>query len=54
MIEIGPVQLIADDPVYEVSPDHLTLLRKRGFTYEVLPTRPQQPENHLGMSDHQE
>ena len=44
MIEIGPVRLIADDPVYEVLPAHLELLTARGFTYEVVPLRPRRPE----------
>ena len=40
MIEIGPVRLIADDPIYEVLPAHLELLISRGFTYEVVQRRP--------------
>jgi hypothetical protein len=36
MIEIAPVRLIADDPIYEVLPAHLDLLTARGFTYEVV------------------
>ena len=41
MIEVAPVRLVADGPVYEVLPAHLELLTARGFTYEVvsLPTR---------------
>jgi hypothetical protein len=35
MIEIAPVRLIADDPVYEVLPAHLGLLTERGFTYQI-------------------
>jgi hypothetical protein len=31
MIEIGPVRLIADDPIYEVLPADLELLTARGF-----------------------
>ena len=34
MIEIGPVRLVADDPIYEVLPAHLELLAARGFAYE--------------------
>jgi hypothetical protein len=47
MIEIGPVRLIADDPLYEVLPAHLELLTSRGFTYDVVPSRPRrrQPPN---------
>ena len=37
MIEVAPVRLVGDDPVYEVLPDHLELLTARGFTYEVVP-----------------
>ena len=44
MIEIGPVRLIRDDPVYEVLPAHLELLTARGFTFEVVPSRPRRPE----------
>jgi hypothetical protein len=35
MIEIAPVRLVADDPIYEVLPAHLEVLSSRGFTYEV-------------------
>lgn len=44
MIEIAPVRLIADDPVYEVLPAHLDLLTARGFTYEVVQTKGPRPE----------
>jgi hypothetical protein len=44
MIEIGPVRLIADDPLYEVLPAHVELLSARGFSYEVVPWRPQRRE----------
>jgi len=40
MIEIGPVRLIASDPVYEVLPAHLELLAARGFNYEVVEPQP--------------
>ena len=39
MIEVAPVRLIGDDPVYEVLPVHLEVLTARGFTYEVVPTQ---------------
>ena len=42
--EIGPVRLIRDDPVYEVLPAHLELLAARGFSYEVVPSRPRRSE----------
>jgi hypothetical protein len=44
MIEVAPVRLVAADPVYEVLPAHLEALTSRGFTYEVVPARPRQPE----------
>jgi hypothetical protein len=44
MIEIAPVRLIADDPIYEVLPAHLDLLTARGFTYEVVQMKPHRPE----------
>jgi hypothetical protein len=44
MIEVAPVRLVADDPVYEVLPLHLELLSARGFTYEVVPLRTRRPE----------
>jgi len=37
MIEVAPVRLIADDPIYEVLPAHVELLASRGFTYEIVP-----------------
>src|SRR5438270_8646043 len=36
MIEIGPVRLVADDPIYEVLPAYLEHLAARGFAYEVV------------------
>jgi hypothetical protein len=52
MIEVAPVRLIADDPVYEVLPAHLELLTARGFTFEVVPPRPRRPEKRRdGTSD---
>ena len=44
MIEVAPVRLVADDPVYEVLPAHLELLTARGFAYEVIPLRPRPSE----------
>ena len=41
MIEIAPVRLIANAPIYEVLPAHLELLKARGLPYEVVqPDRP--------------
>jgi hypothetical protein len=40
MIELAPVRLVSNDPVYEVSPAHLELLMSRGFTYEVVQPSP--------------
>lgn len=44
MIEIAPVRLIADDPLYEVQPVHLELLTARGFAFEVVNTLPKRLE----------
>ena len=44
MIEVAPVRLVADDPVYEVLPAHLEVLTARGFTFEVVPPQPRRPE----------
>jgi len=44
MIEVAPVRLIRDDPVYEVLPAHLEVLTARGFTYEVVPARSRRAE----------
>ena len=52
MIEVAPVRLIADDPVYEVLPAHVELLTARGFTYEVVPPWPRRPEKRrYGTAD---
>jgi len=44
MIEVGPVRLIAKDPIYEVLPAHLEMLTARGLRFEVLPSGPRRPE----------
>jgi len=44
MVEIGPVTLIADDPIYIVLPAHLELLAARGINYEVIQKRPKRQE----------
>ena len=44
MIEVAPLRLIQDDPLYEVLPGHLEALNARGFTYEVIPVRPRPKE----------
>ena len=36
MIELAPVRLVADDPIYEVLPAHLDVLTARGFAYDVV------------------
>jgi hypothetical protein len=36
MIEVAPVRLVADDPIYEVLPAHLEALAARGLSYEVV------------------
>ena len=44
MIEIAPVRLVANDPIYEVLPAHLEVLTARGFTYEIVAMRPRRSE----------
>jgi hypothetical protein len=44
MIEVAPVRLIGDDPIYEVLPSHLEALTSHGFTYEVVQLRPRRME----------
>jgi len=39
MIEVAPVRLIGDDPVYQVLPAHMELLSARGFAYEIVQPR---------------
>jgi hypothetical protein len=36
LIEVAPVRLIRDDPLYEVLPAHLEVLNARGFSYEIV------------------
>src|SRR5438105_2232530 len=52
MIEVAPVRLVANDPIYEVLPAHLELLDARGFPYEVVTPRvgPQEKRRH-GTAD---
>jgi hypothetical protein len=52
MIEIGPVRLIAPDPIYEILPAHLDLLTARGFGFEVVPTRPRRAEKRRDATAH--
>jgi hypothetical protein len=47
MIEIGPVRLVGEEPIYEVLPAQLELLTARGFTYEVVPPRLRRVEEGL-------
>ena len=44
MIEVGPIRLVAADPVYEVLPAHVELLTARGFNFELVTTRPRRAE----------
>lgn len=44
LIEVAPVRLISDDPIYEVLPAHLEMLTARGFAYEVVAQRPRRVE----------
>ena len=52
MIEVGPVRLIADDPIYEVLPAHLEALTARGFTYETVMLQPKRGEKRRGGTTH--
>ena len=52
MIEIGPVRLIADDPLYEVMPAHLQLLTSRGFGYEVVTLKSKRSEKRRHGNAH--
>lgn len=36
MIDVAPVRLVSDDPIYEVLPAHLELLDSRGISYEIV------------------
>jgi hypothetical protein len=49
MIEVAPVRLIGDDPVYEVIPIHLELLTASGFTYEIVPVKPRHLEKQRAL-----
>jgi hypothetical protein len=52
MIEIGPIRLIRDDPIYEVLPAHVEMLSARGFTFEVITLRrPREEARRHGTSD---
>jgi len=44
MIEVGPVRLIAADPIYEVLPAHVDLLKALGISFEVVSLRPRNAE----------
>lgn len=44
MIEVAPVRLIGNDPIYEVLPTHLEMLTACGFSYEVVTPRPRRDQ----------
>ena|SRR5437867_10110533 len=46
MIEIGPIRLVAKDPIYEVMPAHLKLLKTLGIPYELVKRTPRRKGNH--------
>jgi hypothetical protein len=50
MIEIGPITLIARDPIYEVMPAHLEILNARGIAYEVVESIPRRQESRRRAS----
>ena len=52
MIEIAPVRLVADDPIYEVAPAQLELLASRGFANDLVTPRPVRKERRRhGVAD---
>ena len=52
MIEVAPVRLVADDPIYEVLPAHLELLESRGFSYELVhPSQERREKRRHGTAD---
>ena len=52
MIEVAPVRLVSNEPIYEVFPAHLEVLNARGFSYEVVTPQPGRKEKRRhGTSD---
>jgi hypothetical protein len=45
MVEIAPVRLVRDDPIYEVESVHLEVLTQRGFSYEIVLTHKRKTES---------
>jgi hypothetical protein len=45
MIEIGPINLIAKDPIYEVMPAHLDVLNAQGIAYQIVESIPRRQES---------
>jgi len=39
MIEVGPIHLVADDPIYYVLPAHVEMLNAKRFDYDVVKRR---------------
>jgi hypothetical protein len=52
MIEVGPISLIAKDPIYEVLPAHIEMLKARGFSYEIVESTPGRQESFRRASSH--
>jgi hypothetical protein len=50
MIEIGPITLIAKDPIYEVMPAHLELLKARSIPFEIVEPNPGRQETRSRAS----
>ena len=50
MIDIGPVRLVSNDPIYEVLPAHLELLDATGISYEVIVPQPRRQEKRRRAS----
>jgi hypothetical protein len=52
MIDVGPVRLVADDPIFEVLPAHLEVLTAGGFSYEIVQRpSPRQEKRRHGTAD---
>ncbi len=49
MVELAPVRLVSDEPIYEVLPAHLELLNAEGFTFEAV-----KPRALGGVTEHPE
>jgi hypothetical protein len=52
MVEVAPVRLVADDPLFEVLPVHFEMLTARGFSYQIVQRPvPRQEKRRHGTAD---